>query len=226
MKKNLVFAFLLISFLGFSQAKKKVHRKKPVKKSYVKKPVAKEPSIISEVEKEAAASEAVVTVEPTKEVVPTIEETVVKEEKPKYEITAEKLLGTKGWINNRNSALINGIEGFVKGVYSGTGKIYVLLEVDNRSNINYDIESAIFITAPVERNGKLIDTEEKTFSPIFSNQPESISKNTKKKLVYVFDKFTISGNKTLHFVLNEIDGERSLTLEIKPKWILQSESTK
>lgn len=27
MKKNLVFAFLLISFLGFSQTKKKIHRK-------------------------------------------------------------------------------------------------------------------------------------------------------------------------------------------------------
>lgn len=226
MKKNLIFAFLLISFLGFSQTKKKVHRKKVAKKSYVKKPIAKESSIVPEVTNEETETKAIVDVEPTTEISPAIQETNIKEEKPKYEVTAEKLLGTKGWIHNRNSALVNGIEGFVKGVYSGTGKIYVLLEIDNRSNINYDIESAIFITAPVEKNGKLIDTEEKSFSPIFSNQPESIAKKSKQRLVYVFDKFTISGSKTLHFIMNEIDGERTLTLEVKPKWILQSESTK
>lgn len=226
MKKNLVFAFLLISFLGFSQTKKKIHRKKPVKKSYVKKPVTKQNLDTAEIKKEDTV-QAVAVEEPKPiEISPKVEETVVKEEKPKYELTAEKLLSSKGWINNRNSTLVNGIEGFVKGIYSGAGKIYVLLEVDNRSNINYDIESAIFITAPVERNGKLIDTEEKTFMPIFSNQPESFNKKSKQKLVYVFDKFTIAGNKTLHFVMNEIDGERSLTLEIKPKWILQADSTK
>lgn len=132
----------------------------------------------------------------------------------------------KGWIKNRNSASIRGIEGFVKGVYSGSGKIYVLLEISNRSNINYDIESAIFITSPIQRNGKIIDTEEKTFIPIFSNQPESIAKKSTQKFVYVFDKFTINEDKTLHFVINEIDGERSLTLEIKPKYILKATSTK
>ncbi|REC39846.1 DUF4138 domain-containing protein [Chryseobacterium sp. 5_R23647] len=225
MRKNLVFVFLLVGFLGFSQhTKKKVYKKKPVKKSYAKKPVAKK-EIAKETIEVKEEPKVEVLAEPEK-VQTTIVETVATVEKPNYEIVAEKVLKDKGWINNRNSASIRGIEGFVKGVYSGSGKIYVLLEIANRSNINYDIESAIFITSPIQRNGKIIDTEEKTFIPIFSNQPESIAKKSTQKFVYVFDKFTINEDKTLHFVINEIDGERSLTLEIKPKYILKATSTK
>lgn len=224
MKKNLVFVFLLVGFLGFSQTKKKVYKKKPVKKSYAKKPVAKKesPKDVVEIKEEPTIAQVA---EPAKVETPTVEN-VTTVEKPTYEVLAEKVLKEKGWINNRNSALVNGVEGFVKGVYSGNGKIFVLLEVSNRSNINYDVESAVFITSPVERNGKTIDTEEKTFIPIFSNQPESFNKKSKQRLVYVFDKFTIAGDKTLHFVMNEIDGERTLTLEIKPKYILEADSTK
>ncbi|MCY1659309.1 DUF4138 domain-containing protein [Chryseobacterium sp. SL1] len=225
MKKNLVFAFLLISFLGFSQQiKKKGYKKKTVYKTAVRKPVTKKTvQTVAEIKEEPVQKPE--TVEPViVEASSPIES--VQEEKPKYEIVAEKVLKEKGWINNRNSALVNGIEGFVKGVYSGSDKIYILLEISNRSNINYDIESAVFITSPIEKNGKLIDTEEKTFIPVFSNQPDSLPKKSKQKLVYVFDKFTIAGDKTLHFVLNEIDGERSLTLEVKPKYILEAESTR
>lgn len=227
MKKNLILVFLLASFLGYSQTKKKVYKKKPVHKSYAKKQVAKKTvTAVEGVKEDKIPVETNPT--PVVEVTAPVETTpiVVQEEKPKYEITAEKVLKEKGYINNRNSAVVNGIEGFVKGVYSGNGKIFVLLEIANRSNINYDIESSVFITSPTQKSGKMIDTEEKTFTPIFSNQPEGFPKKTKQRLVYVFDKFTISEDKTIHFVLNEIDGERSLTLEIKPKYILEANSTK
>lgn len=225
MKKNLVFVFLLIGILGFSQStKKKVYKKKPVKKSYSKKPVVKK-EITKEIVEVKEGSTVEQVVEPVK-VETAIVENIVPAEKPTYEVLAEKVLKEKGWINNRNSVLVNGVEGFVKGVYSGNGKIFFLLEVANRSNINYDVESAVFITSPIEKNGKTIDTEEKTFIPIFSNQPESFNKKSKQRLVYVFDKFTIAGDKTLLFVMNEIDGERTLTLEIKPKYILEANSTK
>ncbi|WP_183148009.1 DUF4138 domain-containing protein [Chryseobacterium nematophagum] len=224
MKKNLIFLFLLMGFLGFSQqSKKKGYRKKPVKKAYTKKTIVKnETAEVTDVKKEL---NSVDVSEPTK--VETLKiDNIVSVEKPTYEVLAEKVLKKKGWINNRNSVLVNGVEGFVKGVYSGSGKIFVLLEIANRSNINYDIESAVFITSPIEKNGKIIDTEEKSFIPIFSNQPASFNKKSNQRLVYVFDKFTISGDKTLLFVINEIDGERTLTLEIKPKYILEADSTK
>lgn len=140
-----------------------------------------------------------------------------------YEITAEKVLRKGGWIKNRNSALVRGIEGFVKGVYVGNGKLFVLLEIANRTNINYDVESVSFITSPVQTSRRQLETEEKTFSPIWSNQPEKFSKKSTKKVVYVFEKFNISDSKTMLFIMNEIDGERTLTLEIKPKYIINAD---
>lgn len=224
MKKTTIIIFLLASVFGFSQHSKKKVYKKTAKKTVVKKQQPPTENITTTVIQEPTEIQTPVT--PVAEVQTEIKEVVEVPEKPQYEITAEKVLKQKGFINNRNSAAIRGVEGFVKGVYSGNGKIYVLLEIDNRSNINYDIESSVFVTSPIEKRGRLIDTEEKTFIPIYSNQPDTINKKTKQKLVYVFDKFTISEDKTLHFVLNESEGERTLTLEVKPKYILEANSTK
>lgn len=211
MKKSLIITFVLFGFLGFAQTKKKTV-KKPVKKTYVKKAtVVKKPTVkpIDEVK-------MVEIVEPVKPIEPIIPQ------KEDYEITAEKILKKNGTINNRNSAYIRGMEGFVKDVSVGNGKVYVLLEIRNKTNFNYDIESVSFITSPIQKGNRQIEAEEKIFVPIYSNQPEQFDKKSTKKLVYVFDKFNISDNKTLLFVMNEIDGERTLVLEIKPKYIINA----
>lgn len=211
MKKSLIITFALFGFLGFAQTKKKTV-KKPVKKTYVKKAtVVKKPTVkpIDEVK-------MVEIVEPVKPIEPIIPQ------KEDYEITAEKILKKNGTINNRNSAYIRGMEGFVKDVSVGNGKVYVLLEIRNKTNFNYDIESVSFITSPIQKGNRQIEAEEKIFVPIYSNQPEQFDKKSTKKLVYVFDKFNISDNKTLLFVMNEIDGERTLVLEIKPKYIINA----
>lgn len=204
MKKNLLLAFLLFGFLGFAQQTKKKTYKKPVKKLEEVKPIAEEKKeVVAEVVQQPLAQE------------------VVKED---YEITAERVLKKGGWIKNRNSALVRGIEGFVKGVYVGNGKLYVLLEIANRTNINYDVESVSFITSPILTGRRHLETEEKIFVPIWSNQPENFSKKSSTKLVYVFEEFNISDNKTMLFIMNEIDGERTLTLEIKPKYIINADA--
>lgn len=225
MKKILITAFILFGFLGYSQTKKKVY-KKPVKKTYVKKKPAVTPKA------EAKPYEVVQEANPqTQAVVPTAEPKNVEQlpqanAKPEYEITAEKILKKNGWIKNRNSALVRGIEGFVKGVYVGNDKIFVLLEIANRTNINYDIESISFITSPIQNGNRQLEAEEKIFFPVYSNQPENLQKKKVMKLVYVFDKFTIADNKNLLFIMNEIEGERTLTLEIKPKYIVGAEFIK
>lgn len=225
MKKSLILVLMLVGFLGFSQTtKKKVYKKKTTKKTYVKKAAPKK-IVAAKIENEDLVKESMAEGEvynEPKDTVVAVKEVVT----PDYEVMAAKVSKMKGYINNRNSAEIRGVEGFVKGVYSGNSKIYILLEIDNRSNINYDIESSAFITTPIEKRGRILDTEEKNFFPIYSNQPETIAKKSKQKLVYVFDKFTISERKTLNFVLKEIEGERELILEIKPKYILEAYSTK
>ncbi len=221
MKKIAISILIVGSVLCYSQTTKKKNYKKPVKKTYVKKkatPKTVATAVVDAPKKEVVKAEVVI--EPAVVQEPTV--TVVAE-KSDYEKTAEKLLKQKGWINNRNSYLVRGVEGFVKGVYSGNGKIFVMLEVSNRSNINYDIQNISFITSPIKKKGVDFDTEEKIFLPIWSNQPEFIGKKAKQKLVFVFDKFTIGENKTLNAVINENEGERNLKLEIKPAYILEAE---
>lgn len=226
MKKNLLLTFLLFGFLGFAQQTEKKTYKKPVKKSTTvkKKTTVKKP--IAVVEAESKLEEVKPIAEEKKEVVAEVVQQPLAQEvvKEDYEITAERVLKKGGWIKNRNSALVRGIEGFVKGVYVGNGKLYVLLEIANRTNINYDVESVSFITSPIQTGRRQLETEEKIFVPIWSNQPENFSKKSSKKLVYVFDKFNISDDKTMLFIMNEIDGERTLTLEIKPKYIINADA--
>jgi len=222
MKKIVVAFFLVSSFLGYAQQTKKKSYKKPVKKTTAK------PKTTASVKNEETVTSALVEVKPTQDVETTIVQEAVKPEavvvaKQDFEITAEKILKQKGWINNRNSNLVRGVEGFVKGVYSGNGKIFVLIEVMNRSNINYDIQNISFITSPSKKKNKGIDTEEKLFIPIWSNQPDTIGKKVTQKMVFVFDKFTIAENKTLNAVINENEGERNLKLEVKPTYILGAE---
>lgn len=215
MKKIIIALLLLFSVLGFAQkAKKKVYKKKPVKKTYVKKAVVPKAQETEQVTQEAIAS----VVAPV--------ETAIVEETTDYEIIANKILQKNGSIKNRNSAYVRGIEGYVKGVYVQSGKMYILLEIANRTNINYDVESVSFITNPLEKKNRTIEIEERIYTPVWSNQPESFEKKSNKKLVYVFDKFNISDNKTLLFIMNETDGERTLTLDIKPKFIIEADYIK
>lgn len=221
MKKIAISIFIVGSVLCYSQTTKKKSYKKPVKKIDVQKKATSKPvaTAVVDAPKQEEVKAEVIT-EPAVVEEPTV---AVVAEKSDYEKTAEKLLKQKGWINNRNSYLVRGVEGFVKGVYSGNGKIFVMLEVPNRSNINYDIQNISFITSPIKKKGIDFDTEEKIFLPIWSNQPEFIGKKAKQKLVFVFDKFTIGENKTLNAVINENEGERNLKLEIKPAYILEAE---
>jgi len=220
MRKIAISILIVGSVLCYSQTTKKKSYKKPVKKVYVKKKATSKP--VEAVTDSAGLNEvkAEAITEPGEVAEPTV---AVVAEKSDYEKTAEKLLKQKGWINNRNSYLVRGVEGFVKGVYSGNGKIFIMLEVSNRSNINYDIQNISFITSPIKKKGIDFDTEEKIFLPIWSNQPDFIGKKSKQKLVFVFDKFTIGENKTLNAVINENEGERNLKLEIKPAYILSAE---
>ena len=216
MKKIIIAILLSFSVLGFAQkTKKKTYKKKPVKKTYAKKATA------PKVQKEEVKEEQIISTEVIAPV-----EVIPIEQTPDYEIIANKILQKNGSIKNRNSAYVRGIEGFVKGIYVQSGKLYVLLEIANRTNINYDVESASFITSPIQKKNRQIEIEEKVYTPVYSNQPEAFTKKSTKKVVYVFDKFNISDNKTLLFIMSEIDGERTLTLEIKPKFIIEADYIK
>ena len=215
MKRVLIVIGMLAGFYGYAQKSTQKIYKKPAKQSLTKtvskkaeSPISVDVPVEQSIEKVAERNE---------------QETEYAEQ---YEIIAQKIIKKNGWIKNRNSAFVRGIEGFVKGVYVGGGKVYVLIEVANRTNINYDVESISFITSPVQVKDRQIEAEEKIFSPIYAIKTESIAKKSREKLLFVFDKFTIADNKNLLFIMSEIDGERTLSLDIKPKYIVGAEYVK
>ncbi|MFN3021832.1 DUF4138 domain-containing protein [Chryseobacterium sp. TY3] len=142
----------------------------------------------------------------------------------KYIQLAEKILNKKGWINNRNSFYTRGMLGFIKGVYSGDKKLFVLAEFKNTTNINYDIESISFLSNPIKNKVKQIEADEKIYIPIYQTEGEIVDKRSTKRIVFVFEKFTISDNKNIILIMNEVDGERSISLKIKPQDISNAES--
>lgn len=141
----------------------------------------------------------------------------------KHIATAEKILKKKGWINNRNSFYTRGMLGFIKGVYSGDQKIYILTEFQNNTNINYDIESISFLSNPVKNSAKQIEADEKIYQPIYQTEAEVINKKSTTKIVFAFEKFTISDDKNIILIINELEGERTISLEIKPQYISKAE---
>ena len=217
MKRGIILIGMLFGIFGYAQKSTQKIYKKPVKKS-VKKTVSATSKKVED---------AVVVDAPVEKSIETAEKNQQEaQNREPYEIIAQKIIKKNGWIKNRNSAFVRGVEGFVKGVHVGGGKVYVLIELANRTNINYDIESISFITSPVQVNDRQIEAEEKIFSPIYTIQTESIAKKSREKLLFVFDKFTISDNKNLLFIMSEIDGERTLSLDIKPKYIVGAEYVK
>lgn len=224
MKKLTIFVFLLGSFLGHAQhTKKKVH-KKPIKKTYTKTKATTKP-ITATVTTEAVPAEAVKqTEQPMTVVAENSKLEALPIEKPEYETTAEKIAEQRGWISNRNSALVRGVEAFIKGVYSADGKIFFLLKVDNRSNIPYEVKNITFVASPKDQktNREEETRDEKNFMPIWNNTPKEFGKKSSQKLVFVFDKFTINDGKILNIILREKNGERALNIPVNSKFILNA----
>lgn len=142
-----------------------------------------------------------------------------------YHQITDKLLGQKGWINNRNSAYMDGIEGFVKGVYFNQNQIFIMLEFDNKTTSSYHIEETSFISSTDQP--KNIFAQEpftvKTIFPLFSYQPEQLPNNTFTKMVYIFDKTVLIDQKNLQFVMTEKNGGRKIALDIKSKFLEKAE---
>ena len=206
MKKVFITSFLVLGVLSSAQLKKKKKvYSKPYKTTTVQKKVVQEVKTVKD------------SIAP-----------IVKEE-PKedpYMASVKKLEKQRGWISNRNSYVSRGVWGFLKGVYSGNNKIYIVIELENKTNINYDLETITFITRVVDKSEKDLQGEDKVLTPIWQTELETLSKKAKQKMIFVFDKFTLAENKSLMFVMDEKEGERTLQIPISSKYVNGAEFIK
>lgn len=128
-----------------------------------------------------------------------------------------------GWITNRNSYVNRGIWGYIKGVYSGQNKIYIMLEIKNTTNIPYDLESITFVTKTNRKhNGGEVVANDSAFTPIWQTDISRLGRKTSRKLIFVFDKFTIPESKDLVASIYETEGERTVDVNIKADYIINA----
>lgn len=128
------------------------------------------------------------------------------------ETISQRLLKESGYIKNRNITSYKNIKLILKGVYVNDNKIYILMRIDNNSNINYDVNAYKFYIT----NDKGIATSEQTIDVNIVNvTPDNkVIPKGKNDIVFMFDKFSVGDDKQLLFELTEKNGDRNLNFKI------------
>lgn len=145
-----------------------------------------------------------------------LNENDIKHQNPSFQVNSyslsQKLLNESGYIKSRNISSYKNIKIILKGVYVNSNKIYVLMRIDNNSNINYDVNAYKFYIT----NDKGIATSEQTIDVNIVNVTPDLKVLPKGKnnIVFMFDKFSVGDNKQLLFELTEKNGDRNLSFKI------------
>ena len=136
-----------------------------------------------------------------------------------YELDKDEYIRRKCYYNQFKKgsivdkpARIGNVSLWLKEVYYNHNELYFLFRIDNEETIDYDIK--VLRTAlgtNFKRNNQLVN-----FPPDYRYKvPTRIKGKTSNHFFLVYDKFTLDKNKDLVVQLDEINGNRSLTLRIK-----------
>lgn len=137
----------------------------------------------------------------------------------------DKILKRKGFITIRNVSTYKKIDLYIKGIYIKEDKLYFYMEIANRSNIKYNINKLTFITLSKQKFKRELQAEEIEYEPIYI-YPETvdIEAKSRKKIVVVFNKFTLNEEKDLEVQLSEKEGERIVNLLINGNLIAEAQN--
>ncbi|RDY57922.1 DUF4138 domain-containing protein [Flagellimonas nanhaiensis] len=123
---------------------------------------------------------------------------------------AEYLLGKKSRI--LRTCRKDGLALRLKELFYYSDKVYLELEIQNRSEIDFEME-ALEIFRVNGQKGKRSSHQKLELKPIFKYQdPNIIRVGQKQAFVYVLPKFTLGDSEKLTVELHEIKGNRMLRL--------------
>lgn len=115
-----------------------------------------------------------------------------------------------------------GIQLQLCGTYIRNGVLYCRIRIQNRSNIDYDIDQLRFYIRDQKRN-KRTATQELELKPLHVNgDPSAVAAQSQQVFVYALPKFTIPDKKYLAVQLMEKNGGRHLRLKIHNKTLIRS----
>lgn len=136
----------------------------------------------------------------------------------------KQILSRSGYLYADNSVKISQLYLTLKGIYVDAKHTYLRLMIMNNTNINYDIEYFAFIIR-AKTKGAATTEEQLQIVPIGSSENIQIVKSKEtKEVVFAFEKFTLNPEKLLNIDLIEKNGERNLSLEVKPKILFNSQN--
>lgn len=115
-----------------------------------------------------------------------------------------------------------GIRFQMNGLFIRDNVMYMRINIENQSNINYDIDQLRFFVRD-QKKAKRTATQEIEISPVFIyNNTDKIEGQTTNAIVFALPKFTIPDKKYLAIQLMEKDGGRHLALHLKNKTIVKA----
>lgn len=113
----------------------------------------------------------------------------------------------------------------LRGIYVHDDNLYFVTEIQNASNIEYDIDFIRFVT----RNNKILNSkkyaiQESVLEPLYvlNTEINTVAANSSVVKVFVFKKFTIASDKKLFLELWEKGGERQLNFSVDDADILNA----
>tara|TARA_R100000789_G_C2988409_1_gene145420 strand:- start:405 stop:980 length:576 start_codon:yes stop_codon:yes gene_type:complete len=112
---------------------------------------------------------------------------------------------------------------YVDGIYAKGDYLYLRVNIDNTSNIRYDIDFIRFVSrGKGKRNLKKRVSDEKQHDILFETDEEekSVLNGDKMTKVFAFEKFTIDKKERLFIEFWEVNGKRQLEIEINDNELL------
>lgn len=135
----------------------------------------------------------------------------------------EKIAGQKrsvfGIRNKKYEMLLR-----LTGLYIEKDIIYYQLELQNRSNISYDIDMLRFFIKDKNQSKRTASQELEQFPLYVYGNTGSVAGQSKQTIVVALSKFTIPDKKILYVQLMERNGGRHLLLKVKNRDIIRAKT--
>lgn len=112
----------------------------------------------------------------------------------------------------------------LNGVYIVGNVIYYQLELENNSNISYDVEQLRFYIRDKKKVKRTATQEVEQEPLLLSGNTSTINPKSRQHVVVALDKFTIPDKKELIIQLMEHNGGRHLQLKVNNKTIVKAKA--
>lgn len=127
-----------------------------------------------------------------------------------------------GYINSRNRSSKGKVNLYLKGVYTNVEKLYILVQLENKSNLNYDISDIKLFIRPVSKM-KNIAVQDEEIIPIIYKPTNKISPKSSNYITLEISKNALV-DKVISVDLLEKNGDRNLTINVDQDYITNAKS--